>query len=547
MPSSSQAGSLENASHRVPMQAFEGHEERVRCVHFYPDGNRLVSGSDDNTLRIWNRETGAVEALSGHTDAVCEVDVSHDGKMVVSGSADKTVRIWNGVSGEPIHAYKGHGKSVLSVQFAADSNRVVSGSYDHTVRVWLVETGKLAFEPIRCNGAVWCVRFSPSGDRIASGASSVQIWDAKTGNGILTIEDSSVYSLAWTHSEQILGGRYRNIALWNSHNGELLRTWKAHHNWSRLSLSPTGTHLATCAFRLGIDNIVSVFDISTGKQVAAFDHGQSVIGIAYSPSGRYIAIGGHEKVYMWDPIANEEDPQSKSSEPSAPSFSSHLDPPSAPPPAETRQNAVREFTVWASLPDAHVRISLCHFTHESQYFTSHSYLILPPLVVRKPYQQLSRKTYVPASLESSSVRLTQLRITQNPIGETGERVQVAAGRDRTVWEIITSIAYTPMKWFLYMLICCRKSPVDAEIAENPNAKPDPSETPAGDDSDDPEVITKQPEGHEISDASVNSTISPHTSLQQQPMPATSSNSSGRDASSAPSSSAPSVLSIPLST
>jgi WD40 repeat protein len=69
-------------------------------VCFYPDESKLVSGSSDKTLRIWNRKTGAVEVLSGHTDTVWDVDVSPDGKMVVSGSMDKTVRIWDGASRE---------------------------------------------------------------------------------------------------------------------------------------------------------------------------------------------------------------------------------------------------------------------------------------------------------------------------------------------------------------------------------------------------------------------------------------------------------------
>ncbi|KIJ12426.1 hypothetical protein PAXINDRAFT_49346, partial [Paxillus involutus ATCC 200175] len=85
----------ENASHRVPVQAFEGHENLVRCVSFYPDENKLVSASEDGMLRIWNRQTGAVEVLSGHTDKVLAVDVSQDGKMIISGSKDETARIWN--------------------------------------------------------------------------------------------------------------------------------------------------------------------------------------------------------------------------------------------------------------------------------------------------------------------------------------------------------------------------------------------------------------------------------------------------------------------
>ncbi|KIJ14002.1 hypothetical protein PAXINDRAFT_79923 [Paxillus involutus ATCC 200175] len=246
------------------MRVFEGHTSKVRCVCFYPDENKLVSGSGDGTLRIWDRKTGAVEVLKGHTFDVWGVDVSRDGKMVVSGSWDKTVRIWNAESGETTCTIETQ-SWVKSVQFSHDSSRVVAGLEDSTARVWSVETGKLAFEPIKCHrGSVECVRYSPSGDRIASASAR------------------------------------GSVAIWNSHNGEQLRTWKAHNNVdspTSLSLSPTGTHLATSNWD---EKIPFVFDISTGEQVAALWHGENVNEIAYSPSGQFIATACQDnKVYLW--------------------------------------------------------------------------------------------------------------------------------------------------------------------------------------------------------------------------------------------------------
>ncbi|KIK95922.1 hypothetical protein PAXRUDRAFT_127239, partial [Paxillus rubicundulus Ve08.2h10] len=79
----------------VPVQVLESHEGWVRCVCFYADENKLVSGSGDKTLRIWDRKTGGAQVLSSHSAAVLDVDVSRNEKMVVGGSEDKTVRIWN--------------------------------------------------------------------------------------------------------------------------------------------------------------------------------------------------------------------------------------------------------------------------------------------------------------------------------------------------------------------------------------------------------------------------------------------------------------------
>jgi WD40 repeat protein len=105
-------------------------------------GSRVVSGSDDNTVRIWNVTTGEVEAeLKGRTNRVMSVAFSQDGSRVVSGSGDCRVRVWNATTGEVEAELKGHTDSVTSVAFSQDGSQVVSGSNDETVRIWNVTTG----------------------------------------------------------------------------------------------------------------------------------------------------------------------------------------------------------------------------------------------------------------------------------------------------------------------------------------------------------------------------------------------------------------------
>ncbi|MFM6437739.1 MAG: WD40 repeat domain-containing protein, partial [Microcystis panniformis] len=115
---------------------LEGHDDFVQSVNFSPDGKTLVSGSRDNTIKLWNVKTGQeIRTLKGHDDFVQSVNFSPDGKTLVSGSWDKTIKLWdvetgklwNGSTGQEIRTLKGHDSFVYSVNFSPDGK---------TVRLW---------------------------------------------------------------------------------------------------------------------------------------------------------------------------------------------------------------------------------------------------------------------------------------------------------------------------------------------------------------------------------------------------------------------------
>jgi WD40 repeat protein len=122
---------------RRPNKVLARHDGAVWSASFSPDGSRIVSGSSDKTVRIWDAVTGdAIRTLEGHTNSVWSASFSSDGSRIVSGSDDKTVRIWDAVTGDAIRTLEGHTNSVLSASFSPDGSRIVSGSDDKTVRIW---------------------------------------------------------------------------------------------------------------------------------------------------------------------------------------------------------------------------------------------------------------------------------------------------------------------------------------------------------------------------------------------------------------------------
>ena len=125
------------------LQTLEGHIDSVNIVVFSPDGELAASGSDDNTVRLWNTKTGESRGvLEGHWRSVRTVVFSPNGELIASGSDDDTVRLWDIKTGETRGMLRGHSRSITTVVFSPDGELIVSGSGDRTLRLWDTKTGE---------------------------------------------------------------------------------------------------------------------------------------------------------------------------------------------------------------------------------------------------------------------------------------------------------------------------------------------------------------------------------------------------------------------
>jgi len=326
--------SINTLAQEFPYTSLRGHTDDVTSVAFSPDGQILASGSTDETIRLWNVNTGELlETIEGHTDDVTSIAFSPDGQILASGSTDETIRLWNAdimeaditemeaevlwnletgaqieqqtENTEPLlRILEGHEWEVTSVAFSPDGQILASGSYDETIRLWNVNAGTLLRTLEGHEWEVTSVAFSPDGKTLASGSrdETTRLWNVETGELLKTLraETEEVLSVAFSPDGQTLasgrsGNQGKTINLWDANTGALLRTLE---RWSIMSVafSPDGQILAS-----GSSSGIDLWDVNTGTHQKKLEHESTVTSVAFSPDGQILASGSYdETIRLWE-------------------------------------------------------------------------------------------------------------------------------------------------------------------------------------------------------------------------------------------------------
>ncbi|GAA5850910.1 hypothetical protein JCM9279_006239 [Rhodotorula babjevae] len=277
---------------------FEGHADSVYCVQF--DERKVVSGSRDQTVRIWDLASGTTTAtLQGHEGSV--LCLQYDDKILVTGSSDSRVIVWD-LIGDPatgrgrheiVRTLVGHSMGVLDLCF--DDKWIVSCSKDTKTRVWNRSTGELYRVLHGHRGPVNAVQLH--GDRVltASGDALMKLWDVHTGATLRTFTGHSrgLACVNWGPSgkEFVSSSNDKTIKLWNADTGECIRTFTGHSDLVRgLAWDEKSRRIVSG----GYDHTTRVWDAETGEELHRFrSHSSLVFDVAFSASA--IVSSSHDK------------------------------------------------------------------------------------------------------------------------------------------------------------------------------------------------------------------------------------------------------------
>ena len=288
------------------LNTLRGHVHRVWTIAFSPDGQLLASGSDDETIRLWNTHDGTcLTVLQGHTGGVTSVRFSPDGQMLASAGEDASIRLWSVAHGTTLKTLQGHTRWVRTVTFSPDGQTLVSGSEDRTIRLWEIETGT-CFKTLQGHtGWVTSLSFSPNGQTLASSSedASVRLWHMQDGTCFKRLQghSSCVWKVAFNSDGQTLASGSADLSarLWDVQGGTCLKTFHGRTNGiCSVSFSPDGSTLASGSY----DALVRLWD--TQQETCFKDlpgHTSWIWAVTFHPNGHTLASASNDQtVRLWD-------------------------------------------------------------------------------------------------------------------------------------------------------------------------------------------------------------------------------------------------------
>lgn len=296
----SDAGQKKGMQLAKELDEHTGYVERVAVTS---DGRRAVSGSADNTVRVWDLETGrCVFTLGGHNGVVYGVAVSADGRVAVSGSVDATLKVWDLETGVCLNTLQGHTDMVLGVSITPDGRLAVSGSRDNTVRVWDVGEGRELLTLRGHTRPVWSVAIDASGRRAISGSGdgTVKVWELPRGRCLYVLEGHTgpVGGVAVTADgwEAISASDDRTLRTWDLQSGECVGVLEGHTDIVRgVAMTPDGQRAVSGSD----DKTLRVWDLTSGECLGVLEgHTHTVFGVAISEDGSQLISGSWDGTVM---------------------------------------------------------------------------------------------------------------------------------------------------------------------------------------------------------------------------------------------------------
>ncbi|MGA7325104.1 MAG: WD40 repeat domain-containing protein [Rhodomicrobium sp.] len=307
-----------------------GHQGQIKNIAVTQDGKKLISASQDKTIRVWDFETGTPirtifgQAGHGEEGQIFAMAFSPDGRTVAvggimgpAGNSEQigAIRLFDIESGRLMSVLSGHAAPVNSLAFSSNGKSLISGAGTGKAEgggvaiIWDVTTRQQLHQLSQSGAPIDAVAFTLDDARAVTSSveGAVQLWNVADGTliKVITEKEQKVTAIAVSPVGQVLatGSESGEIKLWDANNGSPIRILgNQGTEVSALSFNPDGRELLSGFGNTGI-KICHVWNVESGAEIAAYrGHDGDVVAVAFTPDGNFAvtAGGNNNEIHAWD-------------------------------------------------------------------------------------------------------------------------------------------------------------------------------------------------------------------------------------------------------
>jgi WD40 repeat protein len=286
------------------------HDRAIRQVSFSPDGQRVLTASDDGTACVWDVESGLqVGKTARQGKPIVSAEFSKDGKCFLTACSDGAACIWDSATGTLRTTFQ-HGKSLLQAAFNPEGSQVATCGEDGTVLLWDVGTGAQLPNRFTHLGPVNALAFSPDGKWLATASSdkTARLWNVLTGAlGPTVTHGDKVLWVAFSPDGKLLitASADDTAQMWDALTGQAHgHPLKHKQAIVHAEFSKDGTRVVTASH----DSTARIWDATSGQPISPpLRHTSDINTATFSPNGQWLATGGDDNsMRLWS-LANFEE------------------------------------------------------------------------------------------------------------------------------------------------------------------------------------------------------------------------------------------------
>lgn len=288
------------------IRAFAPHRLQVYGVAFSRDGRKLASTSDDKTARIYDVQTGRVQATLEHPSGVWNASFSHDDTHLITAADDGTVHVFDLASNKRIASWQAHNGPAHAVDAAPSGDIVSIGEGDRRVLVWSPsgERRQITVLAHRSGASGWDAQFSPDGRYLltASSDSKARLWDvAHNYRSRCTLDkhEGGIYTARFSPDGRLIvtASADGTAKLWEAATCKLVSTLVHSRDVRGAVFSRHSDRVLTTS----LDGTITVWQIQGGVRSVAkrLEHGPA-LSVNFSPDGKKLVTSGGNSAQIWD-------------------------------------------------------------------------------------------------------------------------------------------------------------------------------------------------------------------------------------------------------